>query len=346
MAPSSGSRGFTLVETMVALVIIMAGFWAFYEVVVRTMDANDYAMSFNTLAASSQKAVNDIREDLSVAKLIFRNDTIGQGYLAALSLPTGYPILGQSSLPGVREGGIFQQDTSTSGYTGNVLLFVSTQKAYLGNLTYCTDSTKLWPVRIDRYCLVIYYLTRIRGAAIGGVADSLNLVRAYSAAYADYSEVMAVVDPVSSQLPDLKSQVVADLYNNQGIRYLWDTTAAASAAFYQIALVGSVPTVSATPSATYRPPLSEPTEFLRNLHARHTSVSWNTGSTFRSPQMIPVYAYASATGDRFPHGFEVQVIGLSGARQTLVSLSLARQAPAQRLAAQRAQIIIMSKDYH
>jgi hypothetical protein len=51
-------------------------------------------------------------------------------------------------------------------------------------------------------------------------------------------------------------------------------------------------------------------------------------------------------GDGFPNGFEVQIIGLSGARQTLVCLSLARQTPTLRIAAHRAQVIVTSKDYY
>ena len=87
------TRAFTLVEAMIALVIIMVGFWAFYEVVVRTSDANDYAMAFTSLAATTQVAVNDIREDASVAKLVFRNNTVGQGYLAAVAFPSEFPLL-------------------------------------------------------------------------------------------------------------------------------------------------------------------------------------------------------------------------------------------------------------
>jgi hypothetical protein len=61
---------------------------------------------------------------------------------------------------------------------------------------------------------------------------------------------------------------------------------------------------------------------------------------------VPIYGYAQTGGDGFPHGFEVQIIGLSGARQTLVSLALARQVSSQRIAAHTSQIIITSKDYY
>ena len=338
-------RGFTFVETLIALVVIMAGFWAFYEVMVRSSDANDYVMAFNSLCATTQSVVNDIREDLSVAKLVFHNDTVGQSYRTGAAFPSNFALLGQSLLPGAQDGGIFQKDTSATSNTGNILLFVRTEQAYLGSLRYCTDINKSRPVRIDFYRLVAYYLSKISGARIGGAANSLNLVRASSTVYADYMQVTTIIDPVPAQTPDLKMEAVKDLYNNYGIRYLWDTTAAANAAFYAITPQGASFQIAATPDANYHPALSAPNEYIRNLRYKHASVSWNTGSALRSPVAVPAFGWVSATGDGFPHGFEVQVIGMSGARQTLVCLTLARQIPAQRIAAHRAQIIISSKDY-
>ena len=346
MPHPSATRGLTLVETMIVAVVTMVAFWAFYEVMVRTSDANDYAMAFNSLCGTAQRTVNDIREDLSVAKLLFRNSSTGQGYLAAASLPPEYPILGQSRLPGQREGGIFQKNTAGTSYTGNVLLFVRTELPYEGSLRYRLDTTKRRPVRIDLYRLVVYYLSKVPGARIGGVNDSLTLVRAGSALFADYLEVTSITDPVPAETPDLKAEALADLYNNQGIRYLWNTTADAPAAFYPILLPGGGAfSVSATPDPLCRPLLTAPTEFIRNLRFRHASVSWNVGTTFRSPVIVPAFGLANPAGDGFPHGFEVQVIGLSGARQTLVCLALARQTPGQRLAAHSARIVISSKDY-
>lgn len=339
-------RGFTLVETMIALVIVMVGFWAFYEVVVRTTDANDYAMAFTSLAATTQTVVNDIREDLSVGKLVFRNNTSGQGYLAAVTFPVQFPILGNSRLPGAREGGVFERDTGATDYTGNMLLFARTEQAYVGNLRYCNDLAKQRAVRVDLYRLVAYYLSKVPGAQIGGVRDSLNLIRASSPVYADYTQITQIVDPVPAEDPDLKMEVVKDLYNNYGIRYLWDTSANASAAFYAVTPeAGGTFQIAAAPDAGYRPPLSALNEYIRNLRFKHASVSWNTGSTFRTPVGCPAFGFANASGDGFPLGFEVQVIGVSGARQTLVCLTLARQTPAQRIAAHRAQIIISSKDF-
>jgi len=340
------ARGFTLVETMIALLVIMVGFWAFYEVVVRTSDANDYAMAFTSLAATTQVAVNDIREDASVAKLLFRNDTIGQGYLAAVSLPTQFPMLGNSRLPGAREGGVFERDTSTTNYTGNVLLFAHMEQAYVGSLRYCINISKLRAVRVDQYRIVVYYLSKVQGASIGGAANSLNLVKATSPVYADYTEVNSILDPVTGEAPDLKAEALKDLYNNYGIRYLWNSTASAPSAFYALTTgAGGVVQIAAAPNATYRPPLSAPTEYIRNLRYKHASVAWNSGASFHIPVAVPAYGLASTSGDGFPHGFEVQVIGLSGARQTLVCITLARQIPAQRLASHRAQIVISSKDY-
>lgn len=347
MRRSTATRGFTLVEVMIALVITMVGFWAFYEVVVRTSDANEYAMAFTSLAATTQVAVNDIREDVSVAKLLFRNDAVGQGYLAAIAFPTQFPVLGNSRLPGAREGGVFERDTSATNYTGNVLLFARTEQAYVGSLRYCNNPNKLRAVRVDQYRIVVYYLSKVQGASIGGLADSLNLVKAASPVYADYTQVNSILDPVTGEAPDLKMEALKDLYNNYGIQYLWSTAAGASAAFYRIIPgAGGTFSISASPDATYRPPLSAPTEYIRNLRFKHASVSWNTGATFRSPVAVPAYGLASTSGDGFPHGFEVQVIGLSGARQTLVCITLARQIAAQRLASHRAQIVISSKDYY
>jgi hypothetical protein len=335
---------------MGSLLLVMAAFWVYFEVVVRTNDANEYGMGFNSLVATSQTAVNDICGDLSVSKLIFRNDTLGQGYLAALTFLTQYPLLGNSRLPAAgRDFDIFQKDTSTTtGFTGNVLLFVRAEQAYQADLAYCNDTSKLRAVRIDLYRIVIYYLTKVTNARIGGMSYSLNLVRAYSEVYADYPEIMAITDPVTGESPpnpDLRTSAINDLYYNHGVTYLWDTTAAVGSAFHALTVVGSELEIAATPSASYHPMLSAPVEFIKNVRYRHASVAWNTGNNFRSSITVPQFGYANPAGDGSPHGFEVQVIGPSGARRALVCLSLARQMSSQQIAAHSAQVIVSSKDY-
>jgi hypothetical protein len=129
---------------------------------------------------------------------------------------------------------------------------------------------------------------------------------------------------------------------------VWDTTAAATSAFYALSDTGPGGTivVASTADPAYHPPVTTSTEFIKNLPAQRESVSWNTSLTgFDTPVAVPRLAYPVTTSDGFPNGFEVQVIGLSGARQTLVGLTLARETSLHRMAAHRAEVVVSSKDY-
>ena len=51
------------------------------------------------------------------------------------------------------------------------------------------------------------------------------------------------------------------------------------------------------------------------------------------------------SGDGFPNGFEVQVVGQSGARQALVRIVLAKETSDRRMAAYESTTIISTREF-
>ena len=65
-----------------------------------------------------------------------------------------------------------------------------------------------------------------------------------------------------------------------------------------------------------------PSEVTTNKQA---SICWNSGTPgFHAAAVVPIFAIASQLSDGFPHGFEVQIAGPSGARELLVRVAMAK----------------------
>ena len=93
------TRGFTLLEMMIVVVLIVVTFSLLYGVTLRTMEATEYATAFNLMAAKGQRIGNAMKEDLVTAKEIFedREDPAtlrnrGVEYYNALYLTGQLPI--------------------------------------------------------------------------------------------------------------------------------------------------------------------------------------------------------------------------------------------------------------
>jgi hypothetical protein len=71
----------------------------------------------------------------------------------------------------------------------------------------------------------------------------------------------------------------------------------------------------------------------------------NRGSQgFELGPIVPQFATVIAGGDGFPHGFEVQIVGPSGAREVLLKLVLAKSG-AQRIVARDLKAVLTTRDY-
>lgn len=397
-----GRQGFTLLEVMIVVLILSTVVVLFYQVTMQTMDASDYAAAFSDMTLGAQKAGNSIKEDLTTSKEVFQNNTRGTEYYACLQFPAEFPPLTSSLMPTIDANGAFTADTSTAAKTGNCLVFIKTEPVYTVDTRYGPtmdddrdpaketepDADDVRTVRIDVYRIVVYYLTRLRGADIGDHPHGLSLIRCESPRFLDKGQIEALLgrDPLptptgadqatrDATLPDLKSEFIkhAMLANDEEddehedvggknnedpedpFEYCWDTSAAADSAFFQLRL-GAGGEYEIAPTATNLTIVMENAKHvIPNLAGKHASVLWNTWQwdgvsrkmlpQLRSPVTVPKYGWSDITGDWFPNGFEVQVIGQSGSRQVLVRLVLGKETNLHRIAAYDATTIIATRDF-
>ncbi|MEW6354804.1 MAG: prepilin-type N-terminal cleavage/methylation domain-containing protein [Planctomycetota bacterium] len=324
------NAGFSLLEVMMVVVIMVIVCALFYEVTMYTADATQYALAFNQMASSCQKASNQLKEDLATAKEVLglrfepgtdppvASDTYAPNirvaeYRRELTLPADAPPIGvelvaregTGILPVLDPNGAFGPDDATTQRTGNCLMFIKTDPAFSARARYGPEdqfdpeiNTRL--IMIDVYRIVYYYLTVMQGGNVGGMEDSLSLIRWESIRFVDKEQLesLAERDPLptpegatqaekDATLPVMQSDFIRQLVEDAGINYCWDTTQNADTAFYELVqdagsgdyMVASAP-ISAfeVSSSDLNIPMSKYEHVVLNLEAKQATISWNTQS--------------------------------------------------------------------
>lgn len=300
--------GLTLIEVMITLVVL--GFLLL--VVARSQmtvtDANTNLHGINKVALETQEAVALIHTDISMARKLLENDSLGNSYLAALG--TGkYPVAPSTRLPVIGPLAEFDKDDPLAPLTGNCLLMAEEMAPHdtvhdpgSGDQTY----------RVNVIRLVAYYLTQ-NARPRDSQLSRFDLVRWESQAFADYTTLTAITDTTA------REAVVASMTApGVNIQYAWDILKPAGSAFYSL---GS--DVSSSPESAFLvPPSTRPDREPRAIFGlSNACIAVNNGQTGES--RIPKFAVelsptSDPNGVGFPHGFEVKIIGPSGARKVLV----------------------------
>ena len=310
--------GFTLIELIIGAVLVLVLAFLVASLAIRGADAQKYAERVARAMEISQGLTDEIEQDLQSSVRLLTDDATGNALLALCELshlPTPLP----GWLPTLDAGGVFTPDVVGSAKTGNRLAFV--RHGWTDQFATTTGNE----YRVDIYRLVYFYLSLDGSGPQQGSPDGLNLVRWVSEPLADAAQVDAISDPVDqaevllhllNQTPDVDGQVhdaVDVVYEVGG-----DLTLAPT--LRQISSVGSLSNspISGRPS---------PWNLLGDnrlsstglLYYRHHSIATNF-----APAVMGVgrFGITELTGAGFPHGFEVQVVGPSAARQILVHLSL------------------------
>ncbi len=304
---SHRARGTTLIEAMIVVAIFSFMAYCVYALVSSTVILSVHSQAWGELTEWAQQGVNKVSGEVPMARRIFRNDAQGNLYLAALEPPVDYPMIGNVKLPVPKDLGTFRADTVGDEQTGNVLLLCKQQPVF--QTTLGSGVTR----RIDVYTLVLFYPSAVN-LSMGPYTRSLVLARWESIEFGDYLEITGLA-------AGEKAEVVRNLYQDRGVRYLWDVAQDPDQAFFGIDGFGNV---DAVPIATLNPPGDSNRKVIAALGLGRSSLSWNRTNQAWIPQVVPLYAIADPLGDGFPHGFEVQVIGPTGSRTILVRMSVAR----------------------
>jgi prepilin-type N-terminal cleavage/methylation domain-containing protein len=338
------AAGFTLLEMLIAAALLGIMVMAVSTLSVSGMQAQEYARRLTRATEITQDVVDGMRIELTSSVRLFGNDTEGNANLAVLDLVGAPARLAGSRLPTPDANGSVRQDTVASQITGNSLLFarLAWNDRFVGPATGRE-------YMIDVYRWVYYYLTPEDGGPQAGRSIGLNLVRVVGEPLADASAIDAIANAVDRAA--LLQHLRAGSPDALGVRHspcqvVWRRGGLPAVAGTLREINPADGSLSNTPLvATGRP---SPWRVLRTevaprglLSYRHHSVA-----TVHAPinQRVSRFGVRSTTGTGFPHGFEVQTVGPSSARQVLLHLAIASTNRSGHTAFADVQMMVDARD--
>jgi hypothetical protein len=311
--------GFTFVEVVVATTVLLVFTMALIRISKSGSEAHEFNGRQNWLTEVGQAELALIRKDTTASVRLFTDDVMGNGYLARLDRDD-YPALGNSKLPILAPTGTFRQDVTGSEKSGNILFFAKHYRT--DQWTDPIDPGGIY--RVDLYRFVAYYLRNAIGPALPTSQTGLDVVRWVSVPFADAGQVAQILDAAHQLrfLTHLKDGTnPADPTKPfVSCKFLWafGSDLAAPRCFQEIQEDGTLQDRTMDVPFFRIPPDLVQTRndrfWYRNASVATNNVTLNIG--------VGRFGIVNPSGDGFPHGFEVQVIGPAAARQVLVHLSL------------------------
>lgn len=311
--------GFSLLEVLLTGTILLVLVFAVSTLTLSGSDAQEYARRLNRCTEVGQDVLDGMRLELISSARVFGDDGEGNGNLAVFDLSGAPPVLGGSRLPAIRSAGSFQKDVVTNELTGNRLLFA--RHAWADRFVCSSGQQYL----LDVYRWHQYYLTPEGGGPQPARPYGLNMCRVLSEPMVDGSQVDRVTDLADQRelLQHLALQTPdADGVVHPRVEVVWlrGSLAAAAGTFRQIdPATGNLSLTPLLPRSPIWAVLPQSPEITGILAFRHHSVATNYA---RASMGASRYGLQDNTGSGFPHGFEVQVVGPSSARQVLLHLVL------------------------
>jgi hypothetical protein len=312
-----GEAGFSLVEVVISSVLLILMTYVVTTLTISGSAAQKYAERVNRITEIAQDISDEIRADMTSSVRVFHNDTIGNAYLAKLDLTGGMPGIAYR-LPTLDSTGIFQKESGTPR-SGNAILFA--RQAWTATYTLTSGAVH----QVDVYRIEHFYPAVAGTGPQPGSPTGLNLVKWVSEPLIDGDEIDGI--PVAADRAELLQKMLNGDPDDDGVAHplaevVW--------------LRGENPTVAGTlrhvqPNGTMTnnptAPRSSPWMLQRDptwsandiLDFRHHSLATNFApATYR----VGTFSIMTSAGSGFPHGFEVQLIGPSAARQLLLRLVL------------------------
>ncbi|HOP55760.1 MAG TPA: prepilin-type N-terminal cleavage/methylation domain-containing protein [bacterium] len=277
--------GFTLIELLISLVVFSLVIPIVYQVSEGVVFSTTAASVTNELKLINQKLIQSIKTDVVQSAVVFDRTS---GYTLYLNLPPNYTSLNKNKLPVINETGSFPPE---SDKVGNILFMAK----YLSPVEITVNGTNY---RIDCYRFIYYFLAKDTGSTING-KNPIILMRSQSQeTYVDYS---------ASKQKDL----VKALYNT-GIRHAIDLK---NTNFYALNSNGNINSENNHTVQMESNPASR--DFGAN-QLPTGKVYYAIGYNNMGLIDIPKFANADNSGDGFPNGFEVAIVGPKSSRDILV----------------------------
>lgn len=342
-AHQAEQRGYTLLEALISATILLSMILVVTTLSQSGSEAERYAGRLTRATEVCQEVVDEMRRNLAASVRVFHDDAIGSGYVSRLEFAPGAPRI-TSRLPKLRSRGVFERESSGSLFTGNGLSFAS----HAWSDSYVTNSGRTY--NLDVYRVYAYYLRLDGDGLVPGEATGLNLSRFVSEPLVDGKQVDAITDAddlidVLSLLSSGRTSVAQATPVRPPLVVAWLLGEDPSVA----GTLRQIDTTSFSLSLTPLAPRSSSWTLLRDvgrssdgmLYLRHHSVATNWSQPAYG---VGRFSVVSNSGQGFPHGFEVQVIGPSAARQVLLRLIVVSTNRAGHTAWSRTEVIQDCRD--
>jgi type II secretory pathway pseudopilin PulG len=307
--------GYSLVELVVVSALIGMLVYGVTSLAVSGAEAQEYARRLNRATEVTQDMIDQVRTEMASSVRIFGNDAEGIANLAVLDLSSAPTPLTGLRLPTISASESIRPDTSGAEITGNSLFF-----ARIGWCDHyeCASGNRYM---VDVYRWTYYYLAMVDDGIDPEHPIGLDLVRVDSEPLVDGASIDRILDPTDqaevllhllNATPDLDGQ------RHEPCEVVWMRGDLPSVAGTLRQIDSSDGSLSVTPIAPRTNPWAvqlADTDVQGLLAYRHHSIA----SNYAMPSFgVGKYSVMTTTGDGFPHGFEVQIVGPSGGRQTLL----------------------------
>lgn len=332
--------GFSFIELTIVMTLLTIMVYAVTTLSVSGAQAQEYARRLTRVSEVTQTTIDDLRMELVSCVRIFGDDSEGNANLAYFDLGDGPAVIASSRLPTVSAGGSLQKDSSGNEITGNSVFFA--KLAWSDRFTTSKGNTYL----VDVLRWTYEYLSIEGDGPDPETPIGLNLVRAVSEPLVDAASIDRITDA------DDQAEVLLHLANGTP-----DDLGTSHDPCQVVWSRGDMPDVAGTfrqineadGSLSTSPLIGRPDPWLilpastpRGLLSyRHHSVATNFA---RGSFGVGRYGLRDDTGAGFPHGFEVQVVGPSAARQILLHLSCSSTNTRGQWAGSSNEVIVDARD--
>jgi hypothetical protein len=320
-----GQRGYTFVETVVVLGLVSMLGYLVERTLASATEAERMLGATRTAVERGQRLAYEVRDEIAASRKIFGDDAVGQEYFDALDVSRD-PMLPTARLPRFDETGVLGPDEAGEPHTGNVLFFVRESDALPCMADPATKKMRM----IDTYRFVCVYPSPTSRSLITGGPLANDLVVWRSVPYPNLSQIEGISDPGE------RTSVVRDIHDRFGLDVLWDPNQPASAAFRTIDGAGNI---AGTPIAA--PSVDEDMEVSRRGRLVYAKLQL-APTDMQTYHRRAIFTVDLSTWE--PEGFEIKVVGASGARKVWLHLVVETQAAAGRVVVHPSTLIVSAKD--
>jgi prepilin-type N-terminal cleavage/methylation domain-containing protein len=301
------NRGFTFIEMVMVLAIAALGALLMERALASTRQADQVHQAVHRAIEKGAHVAYDVRELAGSSRRIFDASGDGPDYFAALDLTSAPPAPG-ARLPSVDELGRLEPDAPGTPFVGNVLL-VAREADPVACVADATTGQRRF---IDTYRFACAYPTVSprRLVANSGLARDLVLWRSHP--FPSLPQLRAIDDPV------IQERVVADLVAQFGMLVAWDPEQPPASAFFALGSDGSIALLPQADPTIAQDVVASPGRRLVAASLQLAATDPAVASRAALFSVEPVSTWS-------PHGFEVKVVGPSGARK--VGLRVVVEAP-------------------